>query len=166
MSDEIIGVGHGITKEEYEAQAANIEAGLNADGTEKEEDAEEPATKADLLAMIERWEADPDGVDTCDLLRTVYDLLPGQPDGEFSAVLIRMMIEKTAAISADIYVGTEGGFCSRGRLANGKVELFEGHAPHGCTDEIETAILNGETSGYVKDASKNEYNWRIEASNG
>lgn len=41
MSDYPIGYGQGISREEYEEQSANIEAGLNADGSEVEYDEDE-----------------------------------------------------------------------------------------------------------------------------
>lgn len=50
-------------------------------------------TASDLHRMVDRWEADPDGVLTCDLLCAVLDALPGQPEGEFSPDEIRDMID-------------------------------------------------------------------------
>ncbi len=114
-------------------------------------------SKQDLKDMVGLWESNPDGEDTCDLLRTVCDALPGQPDGEFSADEIRAMIDTSAALDGEIYVGCEGGFVSRGRLADGVVELFEGHAPHGHTQDIAADILAGERSGNF-----GEYHWRLE----
>jgi len=49
-------------------------------------------TKADLLDAIDRWEADPNGTQTCDLLCWVSDVLD-LPNREFSADQMRAFVE-------------------------------------------------------------------------
>lgn len=53
------------------------------------------ATKSELYAMLERYEADTNGFESCDLLCDICDALPGQPEGEFSVEQIRQMIEES-----------------------------------------------------------------------
>lgn len=49
-------------------------------------------TRRALYRMVERYEADPSGSRTCDLLCLVLDSLPGQPEGDFTPDQIREMI--------------------------------------------------------------------------
>lgn len=53
------------------------------------------ATKIELRQMVDRYEADPNSEETCDLLCSVCDALPGQPDGEYSVDEIRQMIDES-----------------------------------------------------------------------
>jgi hypothetical protein len=56
------------------------------------EEIEMTAKKSELFAMVDRYEADPDGSDTCDLLCQVLDSLPDQPEGEFTPDEVRELI--------------------------------------------------------------------------
>jgi hypothetical protein len=51
-------------------------------------------SKAEALELIDAYESDPDGFETCDNLCTVLDGLPGQPEGEFTADEIREMVDE------------------------------------------------------------------------
>lgn len=52
-------------------------------------------TKRAAYELIDAYDADPDGVTTCDNLCTVLDALPGQPEGEFTSDEIRRMVDES-----------------------------------------------------------------------
>ena len=50
-------------------------------------------TKQEAYELLDAYDADPDGVGTCDNLCTVLDALPGQPEGQFTSDEIRTMVD-------------------------------------------------------------------------
>lgn len=54
--------------------------------------------RAELHALVDAWEADPGGLETCDNLCTVLDALPGQPEGEYTADEIRELIDESEVV--------------------------------------------------------------------
>jgi hypothetical protein len=58
------------------------------------DDIQEVVTKTDLHEMVDRYCRNLT-VETCDLLCTVCDALPGQPEGEFTVEQIRDMIDES-----------------------------------------------------------------------
>lgn len=51
-------------------------------------------TKQEAYELLDAYDADPNGFETCDNLCTVLDALPGQPEGEYTSDQIRSMVDE------------------------------------------------------------------------